>query len=62
MPKQSPSCILEKLKFHGQKFLGSLKAEEQYREGKNKLSTSVETLLLTFPPQKCKGHKNGMKR
>lgn len=45
MPKQSPSCILEKSKFPGQNFPGSLWAEEQCREWKNNTSTPVETLL-----------------
>lgn len=55
MPKQPPSCILEKWKFYGQKFLESLRAEEQYREGKNKMSTSVDTLLfLTISHRKEK--------
>lgn len=54
---------IREMKVSWQKFSGSLRAEEQYREGKNKVSTSVETLLLlTFPPQKAKDIKNGMKR
>lgn len=56
MPKQPLSCILKKWKFPGQKFLGSLRAEEQRREWKNNMSSPME--ILIFLPISHRNAKN----